>query len=217
MFHSQYNQDEVLNDHYFKNSRNGIFLDIGAHDGVCFSNSNFFEKQLGWSGICVEPNPDVYKLLKENRNCICINAAVYNKSGTIKFQKNSGRTELLSGILEEYEPDHIVRIDQENIEYGGGSEVIEVFCDTLENILTENNITIVDYFTIDTEGSELQILETIDFNKIKINIIDVEINYIQSEESKKIFELLTKNNFKFVGQLGCDCIFENNKIQFSYE
>lgn len=216
-FYSQYKQDEFLNDHYFKNSKGGVFVDIGAHDGECFSNSLFFEEELVWTGICVEPNPTVFKTLTERRNSVCLNKAVYNKSGTISFSKNSGRTELLSGIVEKYDDQHKQRIESENNFYGGFVEIIEVECDTFTNILTENGITTVDYLSIDTEGSEWDIISTIDFNKFKINVLDVEINYPNSIESQSIIKHLTNNGFKLVGQLGCDLVFENENLKFSFD
>jgi len=47
----------------------GYFVDIGAHDGITNSNSYIFEKYFGWSGICVEPNPNLrsYQTLINNR------------------------------------------------------------------------------------------------------------------------------------------------------
>lgn len=216
-YFSQYNQDKFLNDNYFKNSLGGVFVDIGAHDGECFSNTLFFEKELNWTGICIEPNPDVFKILSNNRSCVCLNTAVYNKTGKILFSKNTGRTELLSGIVEKYDHKHIERINYENEVYGGSIELIDIACDTIENILTEFSVYVIDYLSIDTEGSEWDIISTIDFDKFKINILDIEINYSESDESRKIVKYLLNNNFNLVGQLGCDLIFQNHNLQFSFD
>ena len=51
-YKSQFGQDKFLNENIFKNKRNGVFIDIGAHDGITYSNSYVFEKQLDWTGIC---------------------------------------------------------------------------------------------------------------------------------------------------------------------
>ena len=215
MYHSQYNQDQVLNETFFKNARNGIFVDIGAHDGECFSNTLFFEKELDWNGLCIEPNPETFKLLESKRTSKCLNLAVYNTSGTISFQQNSGRTEMLSGIVEKYNPEHIERIKNENIQYGGESSVIEVECEPLSFILESNNISVIDYLSLDTEGSELSILETIDFDAVKINVIDVEINY--ESEVDSVMKLMLDNNFGYAGQLGCDFVFVNKNLKFSFD
>ena len=74
--YGQYKQDKYL-DTLFKKKSNGTFVDIGAHDGVTFSNSYFFEKERNWKGICVEPIPEIFSKLDETRNCIKINGAAH--------------------------------------------------------------------------------------------------------------------------------------------
>ena len=56
-------EDKYLNETFFKNKSDGVFIEIGAHNGIDGSNSYFFEKELGWKGICVEPIPEVFSLL----------------------------------------------------------------------------------------------------------------------------------------------------------
>jgi len=71
-YYSQYQQDKYLNEIVFKNKEKGFFLDIGAHDGASLNNTYFFEKYRKWNGICIEPIPEVFAKLDENRNCIKI-------------------------------------------------------------------------------------------------------------------------------------------------
>ena len=81
-FHSQYGQDYLVYTRYFtQNPRSGTFIDFGAHDGITFSNTCFFERVLGWSGILVEPNPNVFSKLQKNRDTISINVGVGPKEG----------------------------------------------------------------------------------------------------------------------------------------
>ena len=56
-FFSQTGQDRLLFEHFFRGKRNGVFVDVGAYDGTTFSNTLFFERSMGWSGLCVEPLP----------------------------------------------------------------------------------------------------------------------------------------------------------------
>lgn len=95
MYHNQVEQDKILNKMFFKNKKYGMFLDIGAHDGLTGSNSCFFERELQWTGICIEPIPEIYEQLCKNRKCKCINACAYNKNGTTKFNRISGYSEML--------------------------------------------------------------------------------------------------------------------------
>ena len=61
-FYSQFEQDKFVYENFFINKNKGYFVDIGAHDGVTFSNSKFFE-ELEWDGVCIEPNPKVFSIL----------------------------------------------------------------------------------------------------------------------------------------------------------
>lgn len=96
-----------------------MFVDIGAHDGVSFNNSLFFEKSLEWTGICIEPNPDVYAQLRENRDCVCVQGCIFSKKKVVDFMKISGYAEMLSGIIENYDPLHVQRIQKEIRSEGG--------------------------------------------------------------------------------------------------
>ena len=67
-YYSQSQQDKIV-DILFSKKMNGFFVDIGAHNGVNFSNSLFFETYRDWKGVCIEPIPEVFEQLQKNRNC----------------------------------------------------------------------------------------------------------------------------------------------------
>lgn len=203
-YYSQFGQDKFLYENFFKNKFDGFFMDIGAHDGVTGNNTYFFEK-LGWSGVCIEPIPDVFNKLKNNRNCAVIEAALSEATGVEDFLVLEGYTEMLSGIIKNYDPRHLARIQSELNSMGGKKQVIS--CKTIR-IDDLNLPSIIDYVSIDVEGSELKILETIDFNKYQINFMSIENNY----EDHNITDILLRNNFEIVGRLGCDTIFKNKNI-----
>lgn len=180
-YHSQYLQDEFLNEKIFKNKRKGIFIEVGAYDGVKYSNTLFYERNLGWKGICVEPMPDQYKKLKLNRpNSKCIQGCVGPKRGKKKFRKiqsKNFRVEMLSGLCDEYEVKHLERAQREMQEDGGNFSIIEVECYPLNDLMEQFKLYDIDYLSIDTEGGELSILKSIDFDKFNIFIVQVENNY----------------------------------------
>ena len=176
-FYSQYQQDQYVYNNLFKNKKNGVFVDIGAHDGITLSNTYFFEKTMGWTGICVEPIPEVYNRLIENRSCLCVQGCIFQNRESVPFLKISGWAEMLSGIIENYDPQHVQRIQWEIDLNGGQSEVINVKCYNLTELLIGHNIKHVDYLSVDTEGGELGILQSIDFSRIDIDVIEVENNY----------------------------------------
>ncbi len=200
-FYSQYGQDKFLFENLFKEKSNGFYLDIGAHDGITLSNTYLFEK-LGWDGVCIEPIPDVFTKLKSNRNCKLFNCVLSNKKGTENFLVLEGYTEMLSGILENYDPAHLIRIDNELRMMGGSKKVITSESLTFDDLQLPN---IIDFVSLDVEGSEMKILETIDFNKYHINIISIEVNHGADE----ITNFIESKNFEKIGSLGCDFIFKN--------
>ncbi len=210
-YFGQYKQDKYLNK-IFKNKSNGVFVDIGAHDGITFSNSYFFEKEKNWKGICVEPIPEIFDKLNKHRNCIKINGCISNKVGSEKFLRVRGKfvdTEMLSGLVEDYDNRHLERIDREIKEYGGSKEEIEVTCYDINNILKKNELNQVDFFTIDTEGNELKILKTIDFDQFDFDVFIVENNYRTNEMNN----FMTEKGYKRIKKIGHDEVYRNkNKL-----
>ncbi|ADQ79284.1 methyltransferase FkbM family [Paludibacter propionicigenes WB4] len=173
--YSQYKQDKFV-DIYFKKKDNGFFLDIGAYDGVSFSNSYFLEKERGWAGICIEPNPVVFVQLKINRLSQNYNVCISDTEGSVVFRKVVGYSEMLSGILEFMDQKHIDRINDECAKYNSNFEDIRVESKNLNAILKSNNIRHIDYLSIDTEGAESTIIKSIDLNEINIEFLTIENN-----------------------------------------
>ena len=193
-YFSQFEQDKYIHEKFFLNKLNGTFVDIGAFDGVTISNTFFFEKHLNWTGICVEPNPKIFKKLKKNRSCICIEGGIAESTGKQNFRLAG----VLSGLVDYYDERHMQRYNLY------AKPVIEVQCYTLESILKKHGIFDIDFLSIDTEGNELSILKTIDFNKISIDVITVENNY----GNKEIRVFLEEKGYKLVKRLGVDEIYK---------
>jgi len=70
-FYSRAGQDQFLFENFFRGKRDGVFVDAGARDGEKFSNSLFFERTLGWRGLCIEPLPEAFARLAAHRKCAC--------------------------------------------------------------------------------------------------------------------------------------------------
>jgi FkbM family methyltransferase len=183
----------------FDNKTKGFFVDIGAHDGVTINNTKFLE-DLGWNGVCIEPNPIVFEKLIENRNCDCVNCAVWNEDTVVNYLSISGYSEMLSGIYESYDQRHYNRIQRELIQYGGKSEILKIEAKKFSSIVKEKNI---DLISIDTEGSELQILDEIDFNEFNVKVICVENNFFE----KKFDDFMDSKGYRFYTKVFIDYIY----------
>ena len=115
-YYAQFDQDKILNEGLFRNKKNGVFVDIGAYDGICGSNTYFFEKHLNWTGMCIEPSPDAFEKLEKNRQSKCIRGCAWNKNEKKKFNNIKGFTDQLSGLIDCYSTEHQNRVVNESRE-----------------------------------------------------------------------------------------------------
>jgi FkbM family methyltransferase len=173
-YYAQGNQDIWVLD-LFKDYKNKTYVDVGAMDGITYSNTYLLEKSLEWSGICIEPNKQSFHSLKSIRNSININCAVTNYNGTCKISNDSGP---------------LCHVSESGIE--------EVECYRLEDILNINNCpSIINYLSIDIEGYEYNVLKDFDFSKYFVQVITLEHNlYCEGDKNKNLlFGLLINNGF----------------------
>ena len=208
-YFSQYSQDKFLNEVVFFNKRNGFFIDIGAHDGISYSNSLFFEKFNDWSGICVEPNPIVFNKLESNRKSINLNVCIGSENKKVKFTQIEGYSEMLSGVTEKYDKKHIERINNAILIKGGKKSEIEVDMITLDVVVALKNKKI-DFISIDTEGNEFDIINSINFDFLDVKSLVIENNY----NDNRVKEYLNSLGFVLIYKLDCDEVFLN-KLYFS--
>lgn len=192
MFYSQCGQDIWVNG-LFNGLIGGTFVEIGAYDGVEFSNTCYFEKYKGWNGVCIEPQPEAFEKLKFNRKCLCVHGAVYDRNGSIEFMENTDN-ELLSGIED----------DKMDDQMEGRKVLYTVPCYDINTILDMTGREYIEFVSLDTEGSEYKILENMDFKRHKVKCFCIENNGLGIF---KIGELLRVNGYKIVSRIGRDTIY----------
>lgn len=199
MFYSQDNQDKYLEYIVFKGFKNGVYVDVGAHDGVSFNNTLYFEKNNNWTGINIEPIKSVFDKLVINRpNSINLNCAVCNNDGETEFLCNTGYTEMISGIKNTFDYRHWERLQNENKQMNSTTEVIKVSTKKLETIFDENKISHIHYLSIDVEGAEFEVIKSINFDKVFIDVIGFENNY--DDSSIPIVNYLLSKNFIMINK-----------------
>lgn len=200
MFYSQDNQDKFLEQNVFKGYKQGFFIDVGAHDGITFNNTLYFEKNNEWTGINIEPIKNVFDTLVMNRpNSINLNCAVCNSDGETEFYCNTGHTEMLSGIKSTFDPRHYNRLQNENKQWHCTTDVIKVNTKKMETIFDEHNISHVNYLSIDVEGAEFEVIKSINFDKVFIDVIGFENNF--NDTSIPIIKYLEDKNFVVIIKL----------------
>ena len=203
LYYSQSNQDKFLDKNIFTNLKNGFFIEIGAYDGISLSNTFYFEKNKGWKGICVEPIPSVFGRLIKNRTCECIHGCISKTDGEIEITHVDGPSEMLTGITDNYNQMHRERIEKELNELGGKKTIHLVKTYNLTKIMDDRNIKHINYCSIDVEGSEWDVLQSIDFSRITFDALTIENNY----DDNKISDFLGKYGYVCIGRLDADEVF----------
>jgi FkbM family methyltransferase len=166
--------------------RNGYFVEFGATNGISLSNTFLLESEFSWHGILAEPAKCWHSDLEKNRKCNIEHKCVWTDSHT-NLVFNEVRNAELSTIH------HFSNSDHHSIQRKIG-EFYEVSTISLNDLLEKYNAPYqIDYLSIDTEGSEFQILEKLDFSKYSFGVITCEHNYTPMRD--KIFDLLTKHGY----------------------
>ena len=204
MSYSQIGQDLEVIQSYNK-KENGFFIEIGASDGISFSNTYLLETQYKWNGICCEPIPNQFEKLVKNRpNSICYDKAVYNNSGLILDFDIANNSDMLSGISG--------HIDAHKSGVDANKTTIQVQTISLLDILHNSNApSFIEYMSLDTEGSEFEILKHFDFEKYTFGLIDVEHNYIEPRRTE-IKNLLLSKGYIYKGENHFDDMYKHNSI-----
>ena len=190
----------------------GYFVEAGAADGIRWSNTYVLEKHLNWQGICVEPIDGLYELLIKNRK-ICENICLYSEEKEIEFLEyviyDLPRTNLLdalykysgySGIKKHIHESRHEAYHRYNKFYKRWDNIptgntIKKHTITLESLLDKHNApNIIDYISLDTEGSELAILKNFPFNKYTVMAFSIENRYCDDLLKHKGY-IQVKNKF----------------------
>jgi FkbM family methyltransferase len=190
-------QDIILHKHIFScldsNSAKTV-VELGALNGKISSNSNFFEEELHWRAILIEPSPIQFKQLQKNRpKATTINAAIANYSGMDNFIIFNHVA--LNG-LEKY-------LDRDKLKRHGAveRERIPIVVKSLGAIFDENNVNSVDFLSLDVEGAELEVLQTIDLDKTPVDVMLIE------GEDLVLRQYLEEKGYVHLGNLAWDTVF----------
>lgn len=167
--------------------RDGFFVEFGATNGSDISNTFLLENRYGWRGILAEPARCWHDQLRKNRSCIVDTRCVWTRSGE-QIEFNETASPELSTVSDYSESDHH-KSDREK----GTKYFVETV--SLIDLLRLNGAPpVIDYLSIDTEGSEFDILNSFDFSAYHFSAITVEHN--RSANRDRIADLLIRNNYR---------------------
>jgi FkbM family methyltransferase len=202
--HSLHEIDEKLLK--YLNYKDGFFIECGANDGITQSNTLLLEQKLNWRGLLIEAGTTNYLKCKTNRpKCIHENYALVNsnyKDSTVKGNfDNPSHNGLMNSIndIPEYFDEEMIfwhnKFKSENI-----SNAVSINCCTLQYLLNKHNIQTVDFFSLDVEGYEIEVLNGLDFDRVRPKFILMETT---SLEYYRCFteEYMKSKNYKLIDRL----------------
>ena len=165
----------------------GFFVEFGATNGVDLSNTYLLEKSFGWKGILAEPAICWHEDLRKNRTCHIETNCVWKASNCrLAFNQTTGPE---FSTLDDYSENDLHKVAREN------GKKYEVETISLNDLLHKFNAPRhIDYLSIDTEGSEYEILSNFDFSKYSFEVITCEHNYTPMRE--KIHSLLEGHGYR---------------------
>ena len=210
--YSQRGQSKYIDD-LLEHKRNGFYIESGAANGEGLSNSLFFEKSRNWTGLLVEANPvSFHSLIEKRRHAYTVNACLSptTKPMVIPFRMAS----YIGGLTEYMENTHIKRVQKEDPD----GKTIPVQCFPLFSILQAMGVSHVDYFSLDIEGAEVDILKTLPLDKISVDVFSIEyqVSGSGSASSQKLKEinkyLVLQHGYQIVKHLAEDVILKRNSI-----
>eukprot|EP00316_Scyphosphaera_apsteinii_P002089 CAMPEP_0119298412 /NCGR_PEP_ID=MMETSP1333-20130426/596_1 /TAXON_ID=418940 /ORGANISM="Scyphosphaera apsteinii, Strain RCC1455" /LENGTH=287 /DNA_ID=CAMNT_0007299515 /DNA_START=132 /DNA_END=995 /DNA_ORIENTATION=+ len=158
-FHSQAHEDrKILPTLLALNapSRSGTFVEIGAYNGVKFSNTFLLEACWNWTGLLIEANPSNFRsLVRSGRKALMVHAAACSapQGGTVEFAKHSG---LMSGMSR------------------GDKSSVLVPCRPLATLMAEASIWKADFLSLDVEGAEELVISTVDPALFKVIVVELD-------------------------------------------
>jgi FkbM family methyltransferase len=194
---SQDGEDKHLYEYYMSKiiKPNGFFLELGALDGVMFSNTIAFEKAFGWRGILIEPGTTNYGRLVRNRpDNILVNMASCGEPATVHFVEQ----EAVGGIVE-FMSDKFLQERHPSIRRDNLRGLPTLPCFPLSSVLRAFRVRHIDLLSVDVEGAELEVLRTVNFSDVHVNYVIVEADGSNPEKEQEVRHYMQMSGFRFDG------------------
>ena len=204
IFAKNYTQDDInsILKEYI-NYKNGFYIEIGANDGVRQSNTLYLEKFKNWKGILVEPSKRYKNLIKNRKkknyffNVACCSFESVDKYKSLYYadlhtlSKNNINQKDLESFQKEAETHFSGKVEEFKIEQIPLNELL----------IKSKAPEIIDFFSLDVEGDELNVLKGINFDDYKFKFL-----LIEGDETE-VTEFLLSKNYKVLKKLKYDTLY----------
>lgn len=201
-YFSQAGQDKFIAENIFGMKKDGVFVEIGAFDGLRGSNCLFFEKFLGWGGLIVEPDKNRADEIKRFRSATFENIAISDRDGDEEFLAIEEGFLQMGGLLKFYDKkilENDVRSNKSHRE-----QITRIEARSLNSLLEKHAMFEVDYCSIDVEGAEEGVISQFDFGRFDIKVMSIENAH---HGTSIISGIMEKNSYALKNILGADEIW----------
>ena len=209
---------EVLTRVFYPSQRGGVFVEVGALDGIAGSNTRFFQKRFGWVGLMMEASPKYFPRAWRNRakgNVSVQHAAVCSRekvasNSTILFFDTIAKG--MGGVIEHFSEKFAKdRIGMEKEKLASHRRTVAVRCATISDEVLKLGWNHIDIWSLDVEGSELVALEAFDFNRVTVSVILVELDNTNPRKDLAVRNLLQRQGYIRFMRLGLDDLWFHPK------
>jgi len=202
MYYGQHEEDRFIQEYF---NHIGTCLEVGASHGTVSSNTLYFEQQ-GWTCICVEPNPVLYNFLKTSRKLHFNYALGAENKDEVDFNVvtlSNGDVTAISSL----------NLDSRLLETHPviQTHIIKVNVRTVDWILEQAGVQNLDFASIDTEGTELDVLRGFDLDRWKPRLLVVEDNF----ESKELISYLALQDYRLDKRIAVNSFFVRNDFNYN--
>jgi len=206
-YYSQWGEDTFIKE-YFKKKEKGFYVDIGSFHPIMYSNTcGLFD--IGWSGINIDLNQtsiDLFKIIRPRDHNICAAISSKSEKKDVYFDDHFSPVNTISKSFYE--------ASNKNISFKNLVKK-QIMTMTFSDIVKQiSDIPKINFLNIDCEGHDYSILNSINLEFYNPDLICIETHDVNDKEvldSKNIFSLLEKNNYKVIERCGPSSIFVNNK------
>ena len=205
------NVDKLISNTLFQKNFVGTFVEFGCSNGIRNSNSLLLEREYGWDGLCIEPNPFEATFAIKNRKH-GIHALISYPAQDYKYAAMSGHCAQGSGIVEFMNEKSKKNLKTCPKARGEQLRYVTIPGVNLETLLEENHMPSVTWISADCEGCELSFIQNFDFDKYDVRVISYETSANQ-ETGTNIENLLTEKGFSKHNWKGNDAVYVRNMDQ----
>jgi hypothetical protein len=194
MSYSKEGVDQFLNTNFFNNKTSGVYIEVGALDGITNSPSYYFEKNLGWTGLLIDPHPLMYMKLGIYRSKnIITNNLISNSTAPLKYDYIMLQCPSMSGVYNTMPPSiYNTYYENDNMNYIKGSSILLPV--TLSKTVLNTMFTSIDFMVVNTVGHEYEIMQSWDFS-VPINIIMIYMYDELSSTNNQCIQYMKNNGY----------------------